>query len=91
MKITKQSLSRVLNQPAKEGYIFVSTGIDKRTKTLSLTNKGFDLENKLSTIQINKIKKVINTFNEDDINGFKKILFGMIETDNRKTFQQLNE
>ena len=91
LKITKQSLSRVLNQLVKEGYIFVSTGIDKRTKTLSLTNKGFDLENKLSTIQINKIKKVINTFNEDDINGFKKILFGMIETDNRKTFQQLNE
>ena len=91
LKITKQSLSRVLNQLVKEGYIFVSTGIDKRTKTLSLTNKGFDLENKLSTIQINKIKKVINTFNEDDINGFKKILFGMIETDNKKTFQQLNE
>jgi DNA-binding MarR family transcriptional regulator len=91
LKITKQSLSRVLNQLVKEGYIFVSTGIDKRTKTLSLTNKGFDLENKLSTIQINKIKKVINTFNEDDINGFKKILFEMIETDNKKTFQQLNE
>ncbi len=91
LKITKQSLSRVLNQLVKEGFIFVSTGIDKRTKTLSLTNKGFDLEKQLSTIQINKIKKVINTFNEDDINGFKKILFGMIETDNKKIFQQLNE
>jgi DNA-binding MarR family transcriptional regulator len=91
LKITKQSLSRVLNQLVKEGFIIVSTGLDKRTKTLSLTNKGLNLENELSSIQINKIKKVINTFNHKDINGFKKILFEMIETDNKKTFQQLNE
>ena len=91
LKITKQSLSRVLNQLVKEGFIIVSTGLDKRTKTLSLTNKGLNLENELSSIQINKIKKVINSFNHKDINGFKKILFEMIETDNKKTFQQLNE
>ena len=91
LKITKQSLSRVLNQLVKEGFIIVSTGLDKRTKTLSLTNKGFSLENELSSIQINKIKKIINSFNHKDINGFKKILFEMIETDNKKTFQQLNE
>ena len=86
LKITKQSLSRVLNQLVKEGFIIVSTGLDKRTKTLSLTSKGLSLENELSSIQINKIKKVINNFNHKDINGFKKILFEMIETDNKKTF-----
>ena len=91
LKITKQSLSRVLNQLVKEGFIVVSTGLDKRTKTLSLTNNGKNLENELSTIQINKIKKVINNFNHEDINGFKKILYEMIETDNKKTFQNLNE
>jgi len=91
LKITKQSLSRVLNQLVKEGFIVVSTGFDKRTKTLSLTKNGITLENELSTIQINKIKTVINNFNQEDINGFKKILFEMIEIDNRKTFQILNE
>ncbi len=91
LKITKQSLSRVLNQLVKEGFVFVSTGFDKRTKSLSLTEKGLDLEKELSTIQIKKIKKVINNFNEHDINGFKKILFEMIENDNKKTFKQLNE
>ena len=90
LKITKQSLSRVLNQFVKEGFIVVSTGLDKRTKTLSLTNNGKNLENELSTIQINKIKKVINNFNHEDINGFKKILYEMIEADNKKTFQDLN-
>ena len=57
LQITKQSLSRVLNQLVKEGYIVVSTGLDKRTKNLSLTSSGISLENELSTIQIQKIKK----------------------------------
>ena len=91
LKITKQSLSRVLNQLVKEGFIVVSTGLDKRTKNLSLTSSGLTLENELSTIQIKKIKKIINNFNQKDIDGFKKILYEMIEIDNKKTFQHLNE
>ena len=91
LKITKQSLSRVLNQLVKEGFIVVSTGLDKRTKNLSLTSSGLSLENELSTIQIQKIKKVINNFNKKDIDGFKKILYEMIEIDSKKTFQTLNE
>ena len=91
LKITKQSLSRVLNQLVKEGFIVVSTGSDKRTKILSLTKKGTNLENELSTIQIKKIKKAINSFNQEDIDGFKKILYEMIEVDNKDTFQNLNE
>ena len=90
LNITKQSLSRVLNQLVKEGFIVVSTGLDKRTKNLSLTSSGLSLENKLSTIQIQKIKRVINNFNQEDIDGFKKILYEMIEIDNKKTFQHLN-
>ena len=91
LRITKQSLSRVLNQLVKEGFIEVSTGLDKRTKNLSLTANGIKLENELSTIQIKKIKKVINNFNKEDIDSFKKILYEMIEVDNKITFQHLNE
>ena len=91
LKITKQSLSRVLNQLVKEDFIVVSTGLDKRTKNLSLTSSGLSLENKLSTIQIQKIKRVINNFNQEDIDGFKKILYEMIEINNKKTFLHLNE
>ena len=91
LKITKQSLSRVLNQLVKEGFIVVSTGLDKRTKNLSLTSNGIELENELSSIQIKKIKKVVNNFNQEDIDSFKKILYEMIEIDNKKAFQHLNE
>ena len=72
LKITKQSLSRVLNQLVKEKYILVSVGDDKRTKNLSLTNKGNELEEKLSMIQIDKIKKILKNARDVDINGFKK-------------------
>ena len=90
LQITKQSLSRVLNQLVKEKYIFVSTGKDRRTKILSLTKKGENLENKLSTIQIYKITKVMKLFNENDINGFKRLLYAMIEDSNKKKFDEIN-
>ena len=91
LKITKQSLSRVLNQLVKEGFIILSTGKDKRTKILQLTKKGHDLENKLSKIQINKIKSTIKQLKESEINGFKKILFEMITADDKEIFERLNE
>ena len=91
LQITKQSLSRVLNQLVSEGYVNVTTGYDKRTKNLSLTQKGIDLEDKLSTIQINKIKKIISKSEENDINGFKRILYDMIDDNNKRKFNELNQ
>ena len=91
LQITKQSLSRVLNQLVNEKFILVSTGTDKRTKKLSLTEKGKKLENELSTIQIKKIREVINRFDVENINGFKQILYEMIEDNNKKTFQEIND
>ena len=90
LKITKQSLSRVLNQLVKEKYIIVATGEDKRTKNLSLTKLGIDLENQLSKIQTNNIKNIFRKFDESDINGFKKILYAMINDENKKIFNEIN-
>ena len=90
LQITKQSLSRVLNQLVKEKYIILSIGEDKRTKKLNLSNKGEELEKQLSEIQINKIYNVIKNFNEQDINGFKKVLYQMIEKHNQKKFNEIN-
>tara|TARA_Y100001970_G_scaffold92211_1_gene116376 strand:- start:467 stop:955 length:489 start_codon:yes stop_codon:yes gene_type:complete len=90
LQITKQSLSRVLNQLVKEKYIVVSVGEDKRTKKLTLTQKGQDLEDQLTMIQTKRIKKIINKFSEKDINGFKKILYAMIEQKNKIKFDEIN-
>ena len=90
LQITKQSLSRVLNQLVKEKYIVLSIGEDKRTKKLTLSNKGAELEKQLSEIQINKIYNVIKNFDEQDINGFKKVLYQMIEKHNQDKFNEIN-
>ena len=90
LQITKQSLSRVLNQLVNEKYILLSIGEDKRTKKLILSKKGEELEKKLSDIQISNIFNVIKKFDEVDINGFKKILYKMIKKNNQKLFDDIN-
>ena len=90
LQITKQSLSRVLNQLVKEKYIILSIGEDKRTKNLSLTKKGHELECELSTIQIKKIKNILKNANEDNISGFKTLLYEMIDNKNKIKFDKLN-
>ena len=90
LQITKQSLSRVLNQLVKEKYIILNIGDDKRTKKLSLSKKGLELEKKLSEIQISKIYNVIKNFDESNINGFKKVLYSMIDKKNQNKFNEIN-
>ena len=90
LQITKQSLSRVLNQLVKEKYIILSVGEDKRTKNLSLTKKGHELESELSTIQIKKIKKILKNADENNISGFKTLLYEMIDDKNKIKFDKLN-
>ena len=58
--------------------------------TLSLSKKGDELEKKLSEIQILKIYNVIKNFDENDINGFKKVLFQMVDIKNQKKFNEIN-
>jgi DNA-binding MarR family transcriptional regulator len=90
LQITKQSLSRVLNHLVKEKYIFVTSGNDKRTKNLCLTDKGIKLEEELSGIQILNLKNIMKKESEEDINGFKKVLYKMISNKNKKKFNKLN-
>jgi len=90
LKIKKQNLSRSLHQLVKLKYIKVKIGIDKRSKTLSLTKKGVSLEKELSSVQIKKIKNILINANENDIYGFKKILHAMIDSEGKKIFGKLN-
>ena len=83
-------MSRVLNQLVKEKYIILSVGEDKRTKKLILSKKGQELEKKLSEIHITKIRNVLLKFNEMDINGFKKILYEMVDDKNKEKFDEIN-
>ena len=91
IQIPKQSLSRILQNLKHTKYININTGIDKRTKTLKLTQKGKEFEKELTLIQINKIKKILKDNDESDIIGFKKILYAMIGDEGKKIFNNLND
>ena len=91
LQITKQSLSRVLDQLVQQKYINMTIGTDKRTRGLTLTEKGIELEKKLSNMQIIKIRNIIQNADENEINSFKKILFAMIESEGKKIFSILNK
>ncbi|MDH5189507.1 MAG: MarR family transcriptional regulator, partial [Rhodospirillaceae bacterium] len=84
LKITKQSLSRVLGQLVREGFIDQRTdGEDRRRRILSLTDKGKNLESKLTRAQGTRISKAYKEAGAENISGFKNILTLMINDKDR--------
>jgi len=87
LKITKQSLSRVLKQLVDEGYIEQMTGEkDRRQRLLYLTDKGKALEKELSETQRARIAKAYREAGAEAVEGFRKVLRGI--TDERAHFER---
>lgn len=87
LKITKQSLSRVLGQLVREGYINQQTDSgDRRRRTLTLTAKGEDLESKLTACQGVRIRRAYCAAGVDAVRGFKTVLAEIINEDDRARF-----
>ena len=62
----------------------------KELKNLSLTDKGIELEKKLSNIyKLIILKNILKNADETDINGFKKILYAMIDEKTQKNLIKL--
>ena len=87
LKITKQSLSRVLGQLVREGFVDQKTdNNDRRRRILSLTDKGENLEYKLTQAQGARIRKAYEGAGSESIAGFKKILTRIINDEDRQRF-----
>lgn len=66
LKITKQSLARVLRQLIDSGYILQTEGTnDRRKRLLYVTDKGKDLVLALSQPQSNRIQTAFETIKPD--------------------------
>ncbi|MEK9677037.1 MAG: MarR family transcriptional regulator [Rhodospirillaceae bacterium] len=79
LRITKQSLSRVLSQLIQEGIIKQTQGTeDRRQRLLSLTDKGKDLEERVSRDQREMIARTFRAAGPDAVEGFRKVLRGMV-------------
>tara|TARA_Y100000588_G_scaffold148593_1_gene162572 strand:- start:39 stop:545 length:507 start_codon:yes stop_codon:yes gene_type:complete len=85
LKITKQSLSRVLGQLVREEFINQREGIeDRRQRLLKLTDKGVELEKRLSASQSKRIAKAYREAGAEAVQGYRDVLTGMISSEDRK-------
>lgn len=84
LKITKQSLSRVLSQLVAEGFIIPRPGPrDRRQRLLELTQKGTELERQLTEKQRARIAKAYRDAGPEAVEGFRKVMLGLVGTDEK--------
>src|SRR3989441_8705590 len=82
LRITKQSLGRVLKQLLDEGYIVQKTGDnDRRQRLLFATPKGEALVQKLAGLQTTRITKALAEMAPQDAETVKRFLRAMIDRD----------
>jgi DNA-binding MarR family transcriptional regulator len=87
LKITKQSLSRVLGQLVRERYIEQNTSDeDRRKRLMHLTRKGVDLERALTSNQRKRIARAYEAVGVKAVQGFKSVLQGIMDSSDRWRF-----
>src|ERR1700761_9232491 len=79
LRITKQSLNRVLGQLVRQGFIVQHRGAqDRRQRLLELTEKGRELERQLSAPQRARVAAAYRKAGAGAVEGFRKVLLGII-------------
>ena len=84
LKITKQSLGRVLKQLIDEGYIVQKEGeSDRRQRLLYATRKGEALALKFAGLQTKRILRALETLPPGAHETARQFLIAMLEADGR--------
>jgi DNA-binding MarR family transcriptional regulator len=78
LKITKQSLNRVLNDLLKGGFVERKTGMqDRRTRRLQLTAAGKALADSIWSAQRPLIAAAFQAAGQNAVSGYRKVLTGI--------------
>jgi DNA-binding MarR family transcriptional regulator len=90
LRITKQSLNRVLGQLLRQGFIVQHRGaVDRRQRLLELTERGRELERRLSEPQRARVAAAYRRAGAQSVEGFRKVLLGIIAADeDRRRFER---
>ena len=84
LKITKQSLGRVLKQLVDQGYVVQKEGAqDRRQRLLYVTPKGEALALKLAGLQTERINRAFGQLGPGAHEAARRFLIAMIDPDNR--------
>jgi DNA-binding MarR family transcriptional regulator len=84
LRITKQSLGRVLKELIDKGYVFQKEGeSDRRQRLLHLTAEGEALRQRLMAPQIARIRRAVAQSNADAAHVYRMVLYNMVSPENR--------
>ena len=90
LKITKQSLARVLKQLVDEGYIEQMAGTsDRRERRLYVTFRGESLARELMALQAARVAQALQQAGSASRLSAERFLYGMISPVERERVQQL--
>jgi DNA-binding MarR family transcriptional regulator len=89
LKITKQSLGRVLKQLVDQGYVAQKEGeTDRRQRLLYVTGRGEALAMKLAGMQTDRIVHALAELGPNAHDAARRFLIAMIDADNRERVQK---
>jgi DNA-binding MarR family transcriptional regulator len=84
LKITKQSLSRVLQELMAKDYVAQQQGVtDRRQRRLKLTEQGQALERMLTEAQRQRIARAYRSAGAEAVDGFRRVMLGLIDEADR--------
>jgi DNA-binding MarR family transcriptional regulator len=84
LKITKQSLSRVLGTLIDQGFVEQRADpTDRRRKQLTLTETGQALERELSNAQMTRFARAYREAGAEAVEGFRRVLIGIVNAEDR--------
>jgi DNA-binding MarR family transcriptional regulator len=90
LKITKQSLGRVLKQLVDQGYVLQKEGEnDRRQRLLFVTPKGEQLAMRLAGLQTERIARALGEIGPNAHEAARRFLVAMIDADGREGVQKL--
>jgi DNA-binding MarR family transcriptional regulator len=90
LKITKQSLGRVLKQLIDEGYVVQEAGADdRRQRLLYVSAAGAALAMKLAGLQTARIGRVLDELGPGARDAARRFLAGMIDLEDRERVLRL--
>jgi DNA-binding MarR family transcriptional regulator len=90
LRITKQSLNRVLKELIEKAFIESRTGTsDRRQRLLYTTPKGHDLARKLAELQSGRIARALAALPPGGEEAVSRYLMSMIDADDREHVARL--
>lgn len=80
LRITKQSLARVLTALVDDGYVTQQQGqVDRRQRLLTLTEKGMALERQLFERQRERLAGAYREAGAGAVDGFRRVMRGIMD------------